>query len=114
VALPGALGRPGAPGTSLPVAERLELQVAAEMPESMVSEITEVSGSSLGAVVKLADHLTAIVGDASGLSQKFVSLATVLAHGDLNGIIGIDLRVSAAPVLIPKGSSPIVPGNLSS
>ena len=113
VVLPPALLSPGAPGTSLAVADRLELQVAAEMPESMLPAITDITVTPLGAVVQLADHLTAIVGTASGLSQKFVSLATVLAHGDFSVIIGIDLRVSAAPVLIPKGSSPIVPGNLT-
>lgn len=105
-------GEPGAPGTSLPAADRLELEVAAEMPESMVPVVADVTGSSLGAVVELADHLTAIVGDAADLPQKFVSLATVLARGHLKGIVGIDLRVSTAPVLIPKGSRPIVPGNV--
>jgi hypothetical protein len=105
VALAGsAAGEPGVPGSSLPRRDRLELEVAATMPESMVRATTDVSGSSEGAVVQLTDHLTAIIGDAAGLSQKFVSLATVLAHGHLSGLSGIDLRVSAAPVLIPKGS----------
>jgi len=108
VALAGAgdgADRPGEPGSSLPVKDRLQLQVAAEMPESLVQATTEVASTGLGAVVELTNHLTAIIGDAAGLSQKFVSLATVLAHGHLSGIGSIDLRVSASPVLIPEGSS---------
>ena len=62
---------------------------------------------------RLKDHLTAIIGDATGLSQKFVSLATVLAHHHLTGISAVDLRVPAAPVLIPKKSRPIVAGNVT-
>jgi cell division protein FtsQ len=113
VALPGGGSNlPGVAGTSLPKADRSELEVAAAMPESMVAAVTEITATSSGAVVELTDRLTAIVGNASGLSQKFVSLATVLARGHLTGIIGIDLRVSTAPVLIPKGASPIVPGNV--
>jgi hypothetical protein len=80
------------------------------MPESMVPATTSIAVNSLGAVVHLTGGLWAIVGGAASLGQKFVSLATVLAHGKLRGIIGIDLRVPAAPVLLPKGSSPIVPG----
>ncbi|MGA2208045.1 MAG: FtsQ-type POTRA domain-containing protein [Acidimicrobiales bacterium] len=113
IVLSGAgAGEPGAPGTSLPVEDRLELQVAAAMPESMVPATTAITASSLGAIVGLTGKLYAIVGDAASLGQKFVSLATVLAHGDLQGITSIDLRVPAAPVLLPKGSSPIVPGNV--
>lgn len=113
VALAGSgAGEPGMPGTSLPARDRLELQVAADMPESMVPTVAAVTGTSLGAVVELTDHLTAIIGDAAALPQKFVSLATVLAYGHLDGISGIDLRVSAAPVLIPKRPSTTVPGNV--
>lgn len=101
VQLVGALTGPGAPGTSLPAKDRQELQVAAEMPESMVAEVTELTLTAAGAVADLTDHLTAIIGPAADLRQKFVSLATVLAHGDLSGISSIDLRVAAAPVLIP-------------
>jgi cell division septal protein FtsQ len=106
-------GSPGAPGSSLPARDRPELEVASAMPESIVHSVTVVTATSLGAVVKLKDHLTAIIGDATGLSQKFVSLATVLAHHHLTGISAVDLRVPAAPVLIPKKSRPIVAGNVT-
>jgi len=109
-----AAGEPGAPGTSLPSPDRLELAVAAAMPESMVPATTQISVGAAGAVIGLRDHLEAIIGNAASLSQKFISLATVLAHGDLGGISAIDLRVATAPVLLPQGSSPIVPGIVGS
>jgi cell division protein FtsQ len=110
VVLPSGAGEPGAAGTSLPRRDRLELAVAAAMPESMVSTTTEITGSSVGAVLGLKHRPEVIIGDDISLWQKFVSLATVLAHGELSGIMAIDLRVPAAPVLLPRGSSPIVPG----
>jgi len=106
---PGA-GVPGAPGSSLPSRDRLELEVAAAMPESMVPEIGVIAVSSAGAVVSLPGGREAILGRGSLLSEKFVSLATVLAHADLDGIGAIDVRVPAAPILLAKGSSPIFPG----
>jgi cell division protein FtsQ len=113
VALTGAgAGEPGEPGSSLPVSDRLELQVAGDMPESMVPAVRDITGTPVDASLELTDHLTAIIGDAAGLPQKFVSLATVLAHGQFNGFAGIDLRVPTAPVLIPEGSSPNVSGNV--
>jgi hypothetical protein len=101
------------PGTSLPAADRSLLEVAAALPESMVGETTAIANSSLGVVVVLSDHITAIVGGSDSLQQKFVSLATVLAHGSLQGIGAIDLRVADAPVLLPRGSGPTVAGNVA-
>jgi len=107
-------GQPGVPGSFLPVADRSLLEVAAALPESMVSETTEIADSpAVGAVVVLTHHLTAIVGGSGSLQQKFVSLATVLAHGALQGIGAIDLRVPTAPVLLPPGSRPSVAGNVA-
>jgi cell division protein FtsQ len=100
------------PGSSLPESDRLELEVAGAMPESMVPETSAVTLTSLGAVIDLTDKRTAIVGSAASLSEKFVSLATVLAHGDLRGVGGIDLRVPAAPLLLPQSRRPIVPGKV--
>jgi cell division protein FtsQ len=108
-----SVGQPGVPGSSLPVADRSLLEVAGALPESMVGETTEIADSSLGAVVVLSDHITAIVGGSGSLEQKFVSLATVLAHGALQGVAAIDLRVADAPVLLPRGSGPSVPGNVA-
>jgi cell division protein FtsQ len=106
-------GLPGLPGTSLPATDRPLLEVAASLPESMVRETTEIANSPVGAVVVLSDHITAIIGGSNSLPQKFVSLATVLAHGALRAVSAIDLRVPAAPVLLPRGSGPSVPGNVS-
>lgn len=110
VVLAATGGSPGPPGSSLPKRDRLQLEVAAAMPESMVPAIGEIALASVGAVLALGHRREAIVGDASSLAQKFVSLATVLARANLDGITAIDLRVPTAPVLLPQGSSPIVPG----
>jgi cell division protein FtsQ len=106
------VGQPGPPGSSLPMSARAELEVAAEMPESMVPEVRAIEESPSGVVLSLTDHLRAIIGAPSELGQKFVSLATVLARGDLSGIGSIDLRVAAAPVLLPARSGPIDAGNV--
>jgi hypothetical protein len=78
----------------------------------MVAETSEITSSSDGIVVEMPGHPLAIVGNPSSLQQKFVSLATVLARTDLNGVSAIDLRVPAAPVLLDKQSSPIVAGHV--
>ncbi len=113
VALGGrGAGAPGGPGSSLPPKDRTELEVAAAMPESMVAGTNGIYPSADGVLLALKRGPEAIVGGASSLYEKFVALATVLAHGGLNGAGAIDLRVPSAPVLLPKGPSPIVPGIL--
>jgi cell division protein FtsQ len=87
--------------------------VAAAMPESMVSEIDELSWSTGGIVARLNDGLVAQLGGPTEASAKFVALATVLAHGNLSGIGTVNLEVPTAPVLIRRASSPIVAGNVS-
>lgn len=98
------------PGRKLSVAARALTAAAAAMPESMVRETSALRLGSDGVEVVLADGLVGLVGAPDMLTAKFVSLATVLAHGGLAGIGTIDVRVPAAPVLIRKVNSPIVPG----
>ncbi len=96
-----ATGGPvGPPGSSLAPAERELALVAADMPESMVRLSRVIVSSSEGAEVLLADGIKALVGSQASLTEKFVSLATVLHHGGLGGVAEIDLRVPSAPVLI--------------
>jgi cell division septal protein FtsQ len=95
------------PGAYLPASGRVLAAVAAAMPESMVGETAAITSDSLGVVVDLPGRPLAIIGGANALQQKFVSLATVLAHGHLSGIATIDLRVPTAPLLVPKRSSRI-------
>ena len=71
----------------------------------------EIANSPEGIVVVLRDRITALIGDAGSLGQKFVSLATVLARGPFDGPIEIDLRVAASPLLIRNPLGPIVSGN---
>lgn len=96
---------PAAPGDFVSAADRPELQAAAAMPESLVADVTDVAADSDGVVVNLADHLVAILGSASDLAEKYVALATVIAHGDLATVAAVDLRVATAPVLVPTGRS---------
>ncbi|MGO9911213.1 MAG: cell division protein FtsQ/DivIB [Acidimicrobiales bacterium] len=96
------------PGHRLPAKFAALARVAAAMPESMVPEILDVRWDSQGVVADLKSRIVAVLGSASMLEDKFVALATVLAHGGLSGIGTIDLRVPAAPVLIRQSASPIV------
>jgi hypothetical protein len=50
------------------------------------------------------------MGDDASLSEKFVSLATVLSRVDLAGIGDIDLTVAASPVLTPLVTASNVQG----
>ena len=50
------------------------------------------------------------MGDDDALSEKFVSLATVLSRVNLEGVGGIDLTVAASPVLTPLVTASNVQG----
>jgi hypothetical protein len=54
--------------------------------------------------------MSAVLGDDKALSDKFISLATVLQKADLAGVGSIDLRVATAPVLTPLVSASNVQG----
>lgn len=104
---------PPAPGHLLKGAGAILAKVAATMPESMVREVTDLRYASKEVVADLSNGLVAVLGGPSLLRDKFVALATVLAHGNLAGIGTIDLRVPGAPVLIRKSASPIVARKVS-
>jgi cell division protein FtsQ len=99
-----------APGNRLPGDAGELAAVAAAMPESMVGETTGILASPEGVEVAFKSGLVGLIGSTSALGDKFVSLATVITHGGLSGIATVDVRVPAAPVLLRKGSSPIVQG----
>jgi cell division protein FtsQ len=108
VAVPGV---PGSPGSSLGASARPLLATAAQLPVSLLPRLREIVFSAGdGVVLRLKGGLRAVVGDDEALTQKFVSLVTVLRGVDLTGIGGIDLRVAAAPVLTPLVSPSNVHG----
>ena len=76
--------------------------MAASMPESMVTTISSLAFGPGGVTARLADGRTALFGSLADPAQKFLSLATVLARADLNGIKVIDLRVPADPALLTR------------
>lgn len=99
VVLPGGSSRPG---RSLGAPARQVLEAAARLPVSLLSRVKEIVASPReGVVLHLNGNLKAVVGDDEALSEKFVSLATVLSRVNLTGIGAIDLRVASAPVLTP-------------
>jgi cell division protein FtsQ len=104
-------GRPGPAGSKLPAEDLPLAAVAAMMPESLVHRTVDIANSPDGAVVVLRERITAVMGDADSLAQKYVSLATVLARGPFGTPMEIDLRVAASPLLIRNPLGPMVPGN---
>jgi cell division protein FtsQ len=99
------------PGSFLGAEARLELVAAAQLPESLLGRVQEITVSDTeGVVLHLQGGMSAVVGDDGALGEKFVSLATVLSKLDLTGIGGIDLRVAASPVLTPLVSASNVQG----
>jgi cell division protein FtsQ len=102
---------PRAPGTSVGAAEMPLLAVAAGLPASLRATVTAVAYDYAGDVVlEMRGEPMVVLGDASDLRQKFVSLATVLAKVSTRGTGTIDLTVPASPVLTPTGYSPTVQG----
>lgn len=104
-ALPSPGGRLSGHGPALAA-------VAADMPESMVNEVTALGWTRQGATVRLRDGIVALIGSPQAVGEKFVSLATVLAKADLSDIGTIDLRVPSDPVLIAASRGPIVSRNV--
>ncbi|MGH9293395.1 MAG: cell division protein FtsQ/DivIB [Acidimicrobiales bacterium] len=90
----------GRPGSTLGRRGAELTAVAAGLPESMVAETSAIYADAGGTRLVLDDGIVAEVGVATQLRQKFVSLATVLAHGGLEGVRVVDLRDPEAPVLL--------------
>jgi cell division protein FtsQ len=97
---------PPAPGQTVAKATVQLAVVAAAMPASMVAQCRDIAASANGPVVDLTDSVAALIGNTTALRDKFVALATVLAHGGLQGIGTIDVRVPSAPLLLPRNSTP--------
>ena len=100
----------GPPGSSVGVSAQPLLATAAALPVSLLPKVVEIVGSADGVELEMGDGVTAIVGNEEALAEKFVSLATVLRRVPLTGIVAVDLRVPAAPVLTPLASASIVHG----
>jgi cell division protein FtsQ len=105
------VGRPGPPGSRLSAPERPLAEVAAAMPESLVPRTLGIAETTAGVVVSLRGGITAVVGDAGSLEQKFVSLATLLARHAFSAPVEIDLRVAASPLLIENPAGPPLVGS---
>jgi cell division protein FtsQ len=109
-----SVGTPGPPGTTLSAAARPLLQVAAGIGTTIGRYVKAVGEDSGGDIVLVMDSgPIADLGDPTQLRQKVVSLLTLIERVNLNGIVTIDLRVPAAPVLTPTGSGPtlrVIPG----
>ena len=97
------------PGGTLAPGGRELSSVAAAMPQSMVAESTSLFLSPEGVEIGFRKDPIGLLGAADLLHEKFVSLATVFAHGGLTGVAVVDVRVPAAPVLLRRSPGPIVP-----
>jgi hypothetical protein len=101
VLLPSA---PGRPGSYVGGADRELLVVAAALPASLAPEVSAVAYDTAGDVVlRLAKLPMAILGGGAALSQKFVSLETIVTDVRLAGVSTIDVSVPGAPVLTEIG-----------
>jgi cell division protein FtsQ len=99
------------PGRSLAAWTRPLLDAAAHLPVSLLPRVVLIAASRTdGIVLSLRGGLRAVVGDDDALSEKFVSLATVLSRVNLEGVGGIDLTVAASPVLTPLVTASNVQG----
>jgi cell division protein FtsQ len=111
--LVAGLQAPGPPGTKLVPGAEPALAVATALSPDLllrVERIVVAEGGSLRLEVRVEDDLpaTVVLGDASLLPEKLVSLATLLASVDLSGVATVDLRVPRAPALTRRGAAPTV------
>jgi len=101
VALAG-VGAVPVPGGDLGAGDAPLLGLARALPGSIAGRVASIDSSTTdGVVVRLLHGPLVVLGSTAELHQKIVSLATVLARVSLAGIVTIDLRVPASPVLTP-------------
>jgi len=101
VALAG-VGPVPAPGGDLRPRDAALLGLARALPGSIAARVASIDASATdGVVVRLVHGPLVVLGSTAEIRQKIVSLATVLARVSLAGIVTIDLRVPASPVLTP-------------
>jgi cell division protein FtsQ len=97
------LARPGPPGTWLGASAQPALQVASELPPSLVGQVVGVDLGSSGALsLQLRDGTVALLGSQSELGEKFTALASVLAAAPLAAGDQIDLTVPGEPTVSPR------------
>lgn len=92
------IGGIGPPGSTVRSA-RSALQVAAGLPAVLASRVASVGTGGSGVELRLVAGPTVILGDADNLEAKLTALVTLLDKVSLHGIVTIDLRVPAQPVL---------------
>lgn len=99
------LGAIPAPGGFLPAHAGNLLAVAAAIPISLEPKIASLAEDRVnGLTLQLLHGPRVVLATTADLRQKMVSLATLLAtssHVSFAGIVTIDLRVPAEPVLTP-------------
>lgn len=89
-----------APGGALGRREDAAVEAAGALPVSLLARVSSVRlGPGEQVVLQLTGGRRALLGPPSDLRAKMVSLATVLARVPLSGVVTIDLRVPADPVL---------------
>ncbi|MCU1490802.1 MAG: Polypeptide-transport-associated domain protein FtsQ-type [Acidimicrobiaceae bacterium] len=90
------------PGGFLQASDGPLLQLAAQLPATIAPRISSISKTITdGLVLRVTHGPLVVLGSSSQLGAKMVSLTTLLDKASLNGIVTIDLRVPAAPVLTP-------------
>lgn len=88
------------PGGWLPRQDDGLVEVAGALPEALVSRVARVVGVAGGQVeLHLASGQRVDLGPPTSLGAKMTALTTVLDRVALGGIVTIDLRVPADPVL---------------
>ncbi len=100
-ALPLVTGvTPTPPGAWLPRRDDALVEVAGDLPEALVPRVARVAGATGGQVeLDLVTGQRVELGPPTALSAKMTALTTVLDRVALRGIVTIDLRVPADPVL---------------
>ena len=80
-------------------------QVAAALPRAFSGQVDEIEVDAAGAVtLKMTSPVTFVLGETTGLRQKFVAIASVIAHSTLRA--GDVVDVSVPDELAVSGPAP--------
>lgn len=95
----------GTVGTPVPPLAQSAMRLVESIPAELRATISEVRVEDGGLVLVLVQGGEVLLGSDSGLSDKIVSLETMMSRVDLRCLFQIDLRVPSAPALTRVASN---------
>lgn len=103
----------GVVGTPAPPAAQAAMRLSTALSPSLADRISRIYFEDTDLYVALHDGGRVLLGNDSGLTDKLVSLETMLDRVDLRCLWEIDLRVPSAPALTRVGADGVTGASLT-